>query len=238
LLNKYNEFEIDKLKIRKGKILFIFPHPDDETMISGGLIASLANKKEYEIEVVTATMGEKGDEIIKKSPEQLAKIREKEFIQSMKILGVENYSMWDYGDGELENQKSKLRKRIQEKLKEEDYDTVVTYEPGGVYPHPDHIVLSKTVTRIVKDKEIDLIYATLPKAIRELADLPNTISLRGKEVKLENVEHKNPKLKYPIWRNLIKKYRAAKSYKSQKLSGKFPLIVQMMFMPTEYYVRG
>lgn len=40
---------------------------------------------------------------------------------------------------------------------------VVTFEPGGVYGHPDHIITSTIVTDIVaRNKYIQLIYATVP----------------------------------------------------------------------------
>ncbi|HRP37152.1 MAG TPA: PIG-L family deacetylase, partial [Candidatus Dojkabacteria bacterium] len=93
-----NEIKLPKLNIRKLtekkgkiKILAIDPHPDDETMLSGGFIANFSRNKKVELKHICVTKGEKGDEILKISETELAKIREKEYEKAIKVLGCENF---------------------------------------------------------------------------------------------------------------------------------------------------
>ena len=77
------------------KILILAPHPDDECIGAGGILAlfpELCN-------VIVLTDGRQGQGMI--SPEIEKEIRKKEFLNEMAAAGVHNYKMLDYEDGTL-----------------------------------------------------------------------------------------------------------------------------------------
>src|ERR1700710_2305753 len=78
------------------RVLFVHAHPDDETIETGGTIATLVDRGS-QVTVVTATRGERGEVIpedlqhMLESPEALASHRETELDAAMKILGVTDH---------------------------------------------------------------------------------------------------------------------------------------------------
>lgn len=85
------------------RVLFVHAHPDDETLVTGGTIASLINRGD-EVTVVTATRGERGEVIpeslryLEHDPAALAAAREAEIAQAMRQLGVADHR-WLGGTG-------------------------------------------------------------------------------------------------------------------------------------------
>ena len=84
--------QIDK----KDKILIIAPHPDDESIGTGGLLLQYPKQ----CTVIVATDGRKADDSI--SPEVMADTRKKEFADAMAVAGVTDYEFLEYPDRELE----------------------------------------------------------------------------------------------------------------------------------------
>ena len=84
------------------KALFIFAHPDDETLSSGGTIAKLF-KKEVDVKLITLTKGESGE--CGTPPfcqqDEVGKTRENELRQAAKILGISKIYFLGYKDGFL-----------------------------------------------------------------------------------------------------------------------------------------
>ena len=82
-----------------GPILGIWAHPDDEAFLSAGLMARAVSDGERVV-CVTATRGELGVQDPERwPPDQLARIRENEMYESMRILGVGEHRWLDYPDG-------------------------------------------------------------------------------------------------------------------------------------------
>lgn len=75
------------------RVLFVHAHPDDETIASGGTIATLVNRGAA-VTVLTCTRGERGEVIpadlqyLLDSEEQLAEFRTGELADAMAVLGV------------------------------------------------------------------------------------------------------------------------------------------------------
>ena len=78
------------------------------------------------------------------------------------------------GEGQLENKKALLKKCITAHIKKVEPDLIITYDPSGLYGHPDHMVTSEAVTEIVRHstKKITLLYAVLPPFMHYFAKLP------------------------------------------------------------------
>lgn len=85
------------------RVLFVHAHPDDETLVTGGTIATLVARGD-DVTVVTATRGERGEVIpqslkyLEADPAALAAAREAELAQAMGQLGVTDHR-WLGGPG-------------------------------------------------------------------------------------------------------------------------------------------
>lgn len=77
-------------------ILFVHAHPDDETISTGGTIATLVDAG-VEVTVLTCTRGERGEVIprelahLEGDGDRMAEHREGELAEAMRILGVEDH---------------------------------------------------------------------------------------------------------------------------------------------------
>ena len=78
------------------RVLFVHAHPDDETIDTGGTIATLVDRGAW-VTVLTCTRGERGEVIpadlkhARATPETLAALRMAELEQAMEILGVHDH---------------------------------------------------------------------------------------------------------------------------------------------------
>ncbi|MEP7103356.1 MAG: PIG-L family deacetylase [Candidatus Dojkabacteria bacterium] len=233
----FPNLELKKFQVKdsesKTNVLFIFPHPDDEVMSSGGLLRKLVKDKNFNVFVVDVTKGDRGDEILKLSPEELGKVRESEFKIVMKIVGVKNGEVWDIPDGKVPENFEKLKRQVEEFIQKNNINLVVTYEKWGVYGHQDHVALSKVVHEISEsNKDVKVLYSTIgPKVARSL-NLKKYI----KGLDLANFEsNEPPEFKLFTLKEAFARFLAARQYKSQNLSHKYPLWVTILMNPYEYY---
>src|ERR1043166_7095291 len=82
-----------------GTILGVWAHPDDETYLSAGLMAS-AVRDGRRVTCVTATRGELGSYDAERwATATLGKGREAELESSLRVLGVTDHRWLDYLDG-------------------------------------------------------------------------------------------------------------------------------------------
>lgn len=109
----------------ENKILIVAPHPDDECIGTGGIIARYPGN--CTVVVCTNGCNYPGDE----SKERKNKIRYSEFLEEMKFAGVDNFIWLNYEDGCLKPDVDYLK---QVDLQSYDY-IFVTHAHDG---HPDH----------------------------------------------------------------------------------------------------
>src|SRR3954467_475717 len=82
-----------------GTIASIWAHPDDETYLSGGIMAEAAARGQRVV-CVSATAGERGtDDPDTWPPDRLGRIRRWEAAAAMAVLGVADHRFLDYPDG-------------------------------------------------------------------------------------------------------------------------------------------
>jgi len=142
------------------KLLAIFPHPDDESFCVGGLF-QLAQKNNIFVSLITLTKGERG--INSFGSGNLGKIREKELKKASKILGVDEVVLWNYPDVNLKNTQKKWSTKLKKEIMRINPDLVITFDHSGITGHPDHIVVSTEVLRILKDiKNPPLLFWRVP----------------------------------------------------------------------------
>ena len=123
----------------KGSILVIAPHPDDETLGCGGLIA-LAKAEGRRIFIVVLTDGAASHPNSKShSPSLIAALRDQELRDGLEVLGAEVADLLTLGlpDGRLaDEQDGTLAGKLE--LATAGFDVETVFAPCADDPHPDH----------------------------------------------------------------------------------------------------
>jgi LmbE family N-acetylglucosaminyl deacetylase len=136
-----------------NKIVVFAPHPDDETLGCGGTIIQRL-RQGYQVVIVIVTDGSHAYlkmDIQSPTKDELAKIRKKEAIKAIKILGVpqDNLLFWNFEDqSTLENSKE-----IQEKCEKilSEIQPAEIFFPNKNDTNIDHKELNKIVSRCIKN---------------------------------------------------------------------------------------
>ena len=131
-------------------LLTVWAHPDDESYLGGGLMATAAAAG-VRVVNVTATLGEHGtDDPDRFPPEALGRIRRQELSGALAALGVDESMTLGYGDGTCAEVADQLgARRIATILDTVDPDVVLTFGPDGVTGHPDHRAVARWVAAAV-----------------------------------------------------------------------------------------
>lgn len=132
-------------------MLVIFPHPDDESVMTGGLIQKKIMQG-WRVVVVCLTRGEKGKIHINGSGRSIEEIRGAEFTRAMEALGVAEFELFNFPDGQLRTKK-RWQRVVSDILASLKPDLVVTYDPSGITAHPDHIALAVFVLKELSGKK-------------------------------------------------------------------------------------
>ena len=125
------------MSVKKADVLVITPHPDDaEFGVAGTVVKWVAEGKE--VVYVVCTNGDKGTSDPNMKPEELVRIREKEQMEALELLGVKNVVFLRYPDQSLEDT-PEFRKEIVRLIRMYQPETVVTADPYRRYIwHRDH----------------------------------------------------------------------------------------------------
>ena len=132
------------------KIFILSPHPDDETLGTGGLIASL-NKSNIDITIVSITNGENAYP----NKRHLGKVRIKEQENALKNLGLskEHIVRFNFTDSAVDEYQ--IEKRLLTMITEKNSHL---FAPWIKDFHPDHIKTGKAATRIAEKLGVKLTY--------------------------------------------------------------------------------
>ncbi len=143
-------------------VMFVGAHPDDETVMAGGVLA-LLHQNGVATHVVCATDGrggEAGGVPGIDSPETLARIREAELRCAVKALGTTSLVLLGYedpviGPGEtlyrFHADDDVLARQIADQIRREGAEVVLTHGSNGEYGHPAHVQVHQAVLRAVRD---------------------------------------------------------------------------------------
>jgi len=140
------------------KYLFIFAHPDDETVACAATLHALSSAGE-DVLVVSVTDGGGGEvsSQVKATHSEVpvGTIRTEELAQALKLLGVKNYQVLHFTDGQITNHMvwGELRGAIIEVIDSYHPDVVVTFDHSGWYFHLDHVAVSIATTLAVQQAE-------------------------------------------------------------------------------------
>ena len=132
------------------RIMVIAPHPDDDVIGLGGLMALRAMEV---AEVVYVTDGAKGDP--GREPEETISIRREEAVEAATILGVGKSALrfLDFPDGNLENSEVS-RGAILSAIGDVRPESI--FVPFFTDNHPDHTAVVKIVSCALEDLRIKL----------------------------------------------------------------------------------
>jgi LmbE family N-acetylglucosaminyl deacetylase len=143
-MNAPGRLEADRL----GTVLSVWAHPDDETYLAGGLMASCAASGQRVV-CVSATAGEHGTpDPVAWPPARMARLRREEAAAAMAVLGVDDHRFLGFEDGTLARIDPAVGvAAITELIDEIRPDTILTFGPDGMTFHPDHIAISAWTTK-------------------------------------------------------------------------------------------
>lgn len=134
------------------KYLFVFAHPDDETVACAGTIKTLIENKD-EVSVLLVTPGDAGEvmEPAKAKLKDLGSVqavRELELSAVMQHLGVDTYTILNHKDGEITNKTvwGSLLQDIISQINTQKPDVIITFDHTGWYYHLDHVGTSIATT--------------------------------------------------------------------------------------------
>ena len=142
----------------KLTLMAVHAHPDDESSSTGGVLATYSGQGIRTV-VVTCTNGEFGDAPGGVKPgedghdaQAVAQLRLAELRESCKILGVTDLETLGYHDSGMPDWDYKDRPdafcnipadevagRISALIERYRPQVVITYDPDGLYQHPDHV---------------------------------------------------------------------------------------------------
>jgi LmbE family N-acetylglucosaminyl deacetylase len=143
------------------RLLACFAHPDDEAFPVGGLLAKNVAEGRR-VRLVTTTLGEEGEirQEGSATKETLGEIRRIELSCAVRALGLESHELLEYRDSGMagwdanNHPKAYINAsddvvvgRLVREIREFRPQVILTFEPGGLYGHPDHIAISKHATQ-------------------------------------------------------------------------------------------
>ncbi|SDQ69929.1 N-acetylglucosaminyl deacetylase, LmbE family [Curtobacterium sp. UNCCL20] len=132
-----------------GSVVVVAPHPDDETLGAGGLIAAAADVG-IPVHVVLVTRGEGSHpDSPTTSPEALRSIREDEFRRALRVLDPSaSATVLDVPDGGIREQPDVLRTALAERLAGAARPTLVV-APWRGDGHRDHRIAGEVAEEVV-----------------------------------------------------------------------------------------
>ncbi|NMH89596.1 PIG-L deacetylase family protein [Flavivirga algicola] len=142
------------------KIMYIFPHPDDESFGPAGAIDKQI-KEGNKVVLLTLTKGgaTKVRHQLGLSVQEMGAIREKEMLKVQKTLNISEMTILDYQDGRLaKTNPLHLEAEILKWLQHYQPNVVITYPVHGGSGHHDHIALHHIIKRLYFEKKEKLHY--------------------------------------------------------------------------------
>lgn len=135
------------------RLLCVVAHPDDETFGSGSTLIHYASLGAA-VYTACATRGDVGEiaEGSDATPETLSEVREQEYYDAGRVMGVEKSILYGYRDsgmaGTPDNEHpnayinvpmDEVVSKLVDTIRELKPQVVFTFDEGGGYGHPDHI---------------------------------------------------------------------------------------------------
>jgi LmbE family N-acetylglucosaminyl deacetylase len=150
-----------------GRILTIWAHPDDESYLSGGLMA-MARATGQSVTCIVATPGDHAD--TEDDRARIGSVRTGELAGALRILGVDDMVVLGIRDGECQRfDDDRATTMIGDVIRDRQPDTIVTFGADGFTGHPDHRAVSRWVTDAVAatNPQIRLLHSAMTPAMAD-----------------------------------------------------------------------
>ena len=146
------------------RLLCVHPHPDDEAIACGGLIAR-AVAAGHEVHVVTCTGGEEGENQagIDLGGRDMDEVRREEMAAALTELGSPAHTWLGYRDSGMAGEPSndhpdafhgadteEAAARLAAVIRRARPEVVVSDDEQGTYGHPDHVKANRVTVRAVE----------------------------------------------------------------------------------------
>jgi N-acetylglucosamine malate deacetylase 1 len=112
------------------RALVLSPHPDDETLGCGGIIALYSGKVDFTVVAVS------NGEAVNIPEQDKIGLRREEFSRAMNILGVRDFVFLDFPDGKFSLHSEKIMTKISELYA--SFKPQIVFSPSPFDPHSDH----------------------------------------------------------------------------------------------------
>ncbi|HMQ79365.1 MAG TPA: PIG-L family deacetylase [Ignavibacteria bacterium] len=132
------------------KILYIFPHPDDESF-GPAQVMSKQRRDGHEVYLLTLTKGGATKQRHKfgYSVEEMGEIRYKEMLDVEKVLNLSGMNVLDLPDSGLKEMDPRdIEKVVADEIKRLKPDVIVTYAVHGISGFHDHLIIHGIVKRV------------------------------------------------------------------------------------------
>jgi len=132
------------------RLLYILPHPDDESFGPGPVINKYLNEG-HEVHLLTLTKGgaTKQRFRLKLSVEQMGEVRYNEMLDVQKVLKLTSMTVLDLPDGGLkEMDPRQIEKTIEHYILKIKPNILITYPVSGISGFYDHLVCHAVVKRV------------------------------------------------------------------------------------------
>lgn len=131
-------------------ILYVFPHPDDESFGPGPVIAK-QRREGHEVHLLTLTKGGATAQRhrLGLSVEAMGNVREQEMRHAARALDLSSLVVRAFPDGGLKYRDPiEVEAAIEARIRSVRPDVLVTYAVHGISGHPDHLVCHAAVKRV------------------------------------------------------------------------------------------
>lgn len=145
-------------------LLCAHPHPDDESIACGGIIARYVDEG-ARVKVVTFTGGEEGENLagIDLDDEPMADVRRRELEAALKELGVAEHEFLGYRDSGMDGAPANRHpqsfaqadveaaaRKLAASIRRFRPDVVVGDAEDGLYGHPDHVKAHRVMSEALR----------------------------------------------------------------------------------------
>jgi len=142
------------------RLLACFAHPDDEAFTAAGVLAASVARG-VDVRLICATRGEEGDICFPGAAtrETLGQVRDQELRRSCQVLGMQEPMVLGYRDSGWGDSPAQYHpqalvnapaqevvERLVAEMRRFRPHVVLTFEPGGLSGHKDHITISRHTT--------------------------------------------------------------------------------------------
>lgn len=131
-------------------ILYVFPHPDDESFGPGPAISAQV-RAGHQVHLLTLTRGGATSQRFRYNytVEQMSQAREREMQEVARVLGLASLQVLDFTDSGLKEENPiALEQAIEHHIDRVQPEVLVTYAVHGISGFQDHLVSHAVVKRV------------------------------------------------------------------------------------------